>query len=347
MDAKEILLKILKIDSPSKKEEELANFLFKEIRKYGFEAIIEKDEVCNVVLGRSDFFIVTHMDTIRRQRKIKVNGEKIYGEGVSDAKASITSILLFLKKAKKLNLSIAFLSDEEEDAKGSEFFLKKHKPKIAIIMEPTSLKFCNYHAGNIEANFEIEGKESHGSFCDENAIDKFLQMANEIKSMKYWKKGLYFDSCISFQEIICQNPFYLNPGKCYGRIDARILAEQDAHEISNEIKNVIIKYGKIEFKEIWNGFVMNDDEIISICKRAAEKSNIDFKLDGMPSWTDAIKFNEKGIKCIVFGPGNLKISHTKNEYTEIKEIEKAAKFLYMLNEILTSFPEKNRYSYKL
>ncbi len=337
MQVKHVLLQLMNIKSFSKKEKNFAEFLLNEIKKMGHEA--EIDEVCNVMVhGNEKIVVATHSDTIDREVEMKEENGKVYGIGASDAKASIASLLLFLKKARKLNFSIAILSDEEEDATGSEIYLRNHHPEMAIIMEPTSLKICHYHAGNIEASFEIHGEESHGSFCNENVIERTIKMFSEVKKMNYWKRGRYFDSCVAIQEINCQNPYYLNPAICTGRLEARLLAEQDADETAGEIKKIVKEYGKINFREIWNGFVLEkDEEIIKICRKSMKKCGGNFVLDGMPSWTDALKFNEKGIKCVVFGPGELKYSHTKNEYIRLEEIEKATKFLISFNEVLNDF----------
>ena len=332
MHAKDLLLELLKIPSYSKREDAMADFILKFAKEAGHDAEMDGKNV--IINASNEFVVATHMDTIEREMAIKARGNKIYGRGASDAKASIASILLFINKARKLNFTIAFLSDEEEDATGSKHFVEKYKAKEAIIMEPTSLKICPYHAGSIEVYFEVESKESHGSFCN-GAINKAIKMIEELHEMPYWENGKYFDSCLVVQEIKSVNPYYLNPEKCNGRIEARLLPGQNAKEIAKEMKRVMEKYGNAKFTEIWNGFEINEgDDLIKKARKACEKAKIPFSLDGMPSWTDAIIFNEAGVKSIVFGPGNLKSSHTNEEYVEIEEIEKASLFLHALNEIM-------------
>ncbi len=331
MHAKELLLKLLKIPSYPKNEGEMAEFIFNEARKSGHDVEIDESNV--VIHAGKDFVVATHMDTIERKAEIKTEGNKIYGRGASDAKASIASLLIFLNKVRELNFTIAFLSDEEEDATGSRSFVKKYEAKEAIIMEPTSLKICHHHAGNVEAIFEIKGEESHGSFCN-GAINDAIEMIEELHMLPYWKKGKYFDSCLAIQEIKGINPYYLNPEKCEGRVEARLLPNQNAKNIANEMKKIMESYGNADFTEIWNGFeIFENDGLIRKMEKACNKAKIPLLLAGMPSWTDAIIFNEAGIKSIVFGPGNLKASHTKNEYVEIGEIEKATKLLIALNDL--------------
>ncbi len=333
MHVKDLLITLLKIPSYSKKEEEMMNFLADYVAKAGYEAKIE-DNMNLFIDGGSRLCVATHMDTIEREMPLRVEKNMIYGRGASDAKASIAAILLFLERVKELRLSIAFLSDEEEDAKGSQSFVKKHKLREAIIMEPTSLGVCHYQAGSIEAVFEVEDEETHGSFCG-GAIDASMEMIEKIKKMDCWKKGKYFDSCITVQEIKSINPYYLNPAKCEGRIEARLLAEQEAEEIAEKMGKIIEEYGKVEFREIWNGFELNEkEEIIQMAERACSRASIPFQLTAMPSWTDAIVFNNASIKCIIFGPGELKYAHTVNESVKIEEIEKAAEFLLAINEAI-------------
>jgi len=335
MHAKDLLLSLLKIPSYSKEEKEMMDFIADSIAKMGYEAKIE-DEMNLVIDAGHEMYIATHMDTIRREMPVRIEENRIYGRGASDAKASIAAILLFLERARELNVSVAFLSDEEEDAKGSQAFVKKHRPKNAIIMEPTSLRICNYQAGSIEAIFEIESDEIHGSFCG-GAIDRAMEMLDKLKAMECWKKGKYFDSCLTVQEIKSINPYYLCPAKCEGRIEARLLAEQKADEVAGEMKTIIERYGKVDFKEIWNGFEIGENEkLLQIAKRACFDASISFSLDGMPSWTDAIIFNNAAIKCIIFGPGELKYAHTMKEFVRVEEIEKAAEFLLALNKAIAN-----------
>ncbi|WP_456421096.1 M20/M25/M40 family metallo-hydrolase, partial [Thermococcus sp.] len=75
-----------------------------------------------------------------------------------------------------------------------------------------------------------------------------------------------------------------------------------------------------------------DEEIVQLAKKAMEVTDID-EFGGMRSWTDAINFMYNGTRTIVFGPGNLDISHTKNEHIDVRDVVTASEFLKALNEI--------------
>ena len=50
---------------------------------------------------------------------------------------------------------------------------------------------------------------------------------------------------------------------------------------------------------------------------------IDCELMGVPYGTDAKAFSRAGIQTVVLGPGSIDQAHTKDEWVEIDQLEKA------------------------
>ena len=50
----------------------------------------------------------------------------------------------------------------------------------------------------------------------------------------------------------------------------------------------------------------------------------------VPFGTDASTIAEAGIPAVVFGPGDIRQAHTKDEWIELDQIERAAEILYRL-----------------
>ncbi|RLF83446.1 acetylornithine deacetylase, partial [Thermococci archaeon] len=265
----------------------------------------------------------------------------VYGTGASDVKGGLASVLLMMESLKRgnqeLNVGVVFVSDEEKGGMGSALFMERYKPKMAIVIEPTDLEVHIAHAGNIEAYFEVNGKEAHGA-CPEsgiNAIDQTYKMIEELKGLEPFKqKGKYFDAYIGLQELICENPYYLIPALCKGRLEARLLPTQEVEDILDLIEPILEEYTlKYEYTEIWDGYELDEDEeIVQLAKKAMDEVGIE-DFGGMRSWTDAINFMYNGTKTIVFGPGNLDISHTKSERIDVRDVVEASEFLKKINEI--------------
>ena len=53
-------------------------------------------------------------------------------------------------------------------------------------------------------------------------------------------------------------------------------------------------------------------------------------IEGLSAWTDAALLNSAGIPAICFGPGDIALAHSAEEYVPVDEIEKAAAVLERL-----------------
>ncbi|ADT83612.1 M20/M25/M40 family metallo-hydrolase [Thermococcus barophilus] len=341
--AKEILINLLRIPSPSGKEDRLALHIMEFLHKLGYDVHIESDgEIINLIVNPdAELFYEVHMDTIDIRVQPFIRGNIVYGTGASDVKGGLASILLMLESLKKedkdLNVGIVFVSDEEKGGRGSALFMERYRPKMAIVLEPTDLEVHIAHAGNIEAYFEVDGKEAHGACPEsgENAIELTYKMLEELKALEPFKqKGKYFDPHVGLQELVCENPYYLIPALCKGRLEARLLPEQEVEDILDLFDPILEEYTlRYEYTEIWDGYELDEsEEIVQIAKRAMDLTGLD-EFGGMRSWTDAINFMYNGTKTIVFGPGNLDISHTKNEHIDVRDVVKASEFLTAVNDI--------------
>ncbi|WP_460041079.1 M20/M25/M40 family metallo-hydrolase [Thermococcus atlanticus] len=341
--AKEILLRLLKIPSPSGQEDRIMLHIMEFLHKLNYDVHIESDgQIIDLVVNPdADLFYEVHVDTIPMRVEPFVRGNIVYGTGASDIKGGAAAILLMLenlrREGKDLNVGIVFVSDEEHGGRGSALFMERYKPKMAVVLEPTDLEVHIAHAGNIEAYFEVDGKEAHGA-CPEsgiNAIDQTFRMLEEFKKLEPFNaRGRYFDAHIGLQELVCENPYYLIPALCKGRVEARLLPEQEVEDILDLMEPIFEEYTiRYEYTEIWDGYELEpDEEIVQLAKKAMEVTDID-EFGGMRSWTDAINFMYNGTRTIVFGPGNLDISHTKNEHIDVRDVVTASEFLKALNEI--------------
>ncbi|WP_324735850.1 M20/M25/M40 family metallo-hydrolase [Thermococcus sp. SY098] len=341
--AKEILINLLRIPSPSGKEDRLALHIMEFLHKLGYDVHIESDgEIINLIVNPdAELFYEVHMDTIDIRVQPFIRGNIVYGTGASDVKGGLASILLMLESLKKegkdLNVGIVFVSDEEKGGRGSALFMERYRPKMAIVLEPTDLEVHIAHAGNIEAYFEVDGKEAHGACPEsgENAIELAYKMLEELKALEpFNQKGKYFDPHVGLQELVCENPYYLIPALCKGRLEARLLPEQEVEDILDLFDPILEEYTlRYEYTEIWDGYELDEnEEIVQIAKKAMDSTGLD-EFGGMRSWTDAINFMYNGTKTIVFGPGNLDISHTKNEHIDVRDVVKASEFLTAVNDI--------------
>lgn len=331
MNAVNILRDLVKIQSPSGKEDELINYIIDILTEIGYEPILyEVENIKNVILNQnSKLWIFAHLDTVPIKRNFEFDGKFAYGTGVCDVKGSIAAILLALNEVNDLKFGVAFVSDEEEGGKGSEIIAKHFEPRKAIVMEPTSLKIANIHYGSLEVIATFTGLSSHGSMPEfgENAIEMAIKCISEIKEKVKTTK-------VSIIEMHGGCKEYVIPDKCTVRLDFIFPPEIRSSELKSELIKIFSNYNvNVKIEDEANGFV-SSNEICLLLEKAIRSAGMKVEYGIMPSWTDAINLNKFGWDVVVFGPGELQYCHTTRERISIDEINKAKEILKSLNSII-------------
>ncbi len=318
-----LLKTLVEIESLSKREDKIKEFVKAYLINLGYK-IVEGDYYI-ATQSNSDLIVATHLDTVSIKNQFFTDGIHAYGTGVCDAKASVTAMLIAAEK--KLNYTLAFFCDEEEDGLGSKEFVKSwNKGRFAIIMEPTNLKIASKHYGSFELIVEIQGEEAHGAFPEIgiNAIDKAFELYNKLKDKKLKITPLKINSGSEEYIIpnICKIKFeiFLNP----------------IEKISDYLKKIefIKNFGKYEIQHAYEGYISR--EVVNYLEKALKMAKLNISHMEIKSWTDALNLKEK-FDVVVWGPGSLEFCHTKKEKIKIEEIIKAVEVLFFLNFL---FPSK-------
>jgi len=316
-----LLKTLVEIESPSKKEDKIKEFVKKYLENLGYEVVERKYYLAT--RSDTDLIVATHLDTVPVKSKFSCDGVYAYGTGVCDAKANITAMLLAAEKG--LSYTLAFFCDEEEDGLGSKEFVDSWKEgRFVIVMEPTDLKIASKHWGNFELIIEIKGKEAHGAFPEDgiNAIEKTLELYNKLKELNLKINPLKING---------GSEEYVIPNICKIKFEIFLNPEE---KISDYLKKIefIKDFGKYEIDHAYEGYVSK--EIMYYIEKALKMSNLPVSYTEMKSWTDALNLKEK-FDVVVWGPGDLRICHTKEEKIKIEDIKKAVEVLINLNSLFS------------
>ncbi len=344
---KELLVELLRIRSPSGEEEAISRFICDIISEFGYdpELIHISGRSYNVIVNNMrdpDLLIATHMDTVSLDIPISVSGNIIKGTGACDAKGSIVTMILTLMKTRiPDNISFAFFSDEEMSGSGSMSYLRNHKPKSVIILEPTELNVCFEGYGAVEGEIILVGRRIHPSVADRlqehNVIGKLPILMDKLAhcfSEEGMKFVVYAVDCGSKEE------FWL-PSRCSIAFDILVpygLTAKKCISILREQSEIYhFEYRVTEYSD---PFRTTDEEFIRKVSYAYEKVfNSRVRTAIMPSWTDANNFAAMGIPVAVFGPGSLLYAHSEYERVNIMDIIGASRFLIELVNAFSNQPK--------
>lgn len=150
---------------------------------------------------KEQMLILTHIDTVWPVGKIQkmpfyVSGDKIFGPGVLDMKASITMLLFSLKALNELNIQpkkkiSVFINSAEEIGDEASYEVIKtlaRKSDCVLCLEPSlpggNLKI--QRKGRLVVRLEAKGKAAHAGHPEKgvNAIDELIHQLQRIKEIE-------------------------------------------------------------------------------------------------------------------------------------------------------------------
>ena len=66
-----------------------------------------------------------------------------------------------------------------------------------------------------------------------------------------------------------------------------------------------------------------DAPLVRALGAALSSAGEDVRIEGLSAWTDAAILNAAGIPSVCFGPGDIALAHSPEEWVDMEEIERA------------------------
>ena len=189
---------LVKIDSPSGEEHDIAQYLSERLKRLGLN--VTKDDYGNVIArseGDTPLMLSAHMDTVEPGRGIapRVNVDKIESDGTTilggDCKAGLTAILEALDslnqdKVKHIPIEVVLTREEETGLIGAanlDFSLIKSKEAVVFDGEGPVSQITSSSPTYIGFDIEITGQSAHAGVEPEkglSAIKIAAQLINKL-----------------------------------------------------------------------------------------------------------------------------------------------------------------------
>ncbi len=345
---KEIFFDLIKIYSPSGKEDRVANYIIKFLKNIGVKA--QKDNYGNVIAKvkgeGKPIALVAHMDTVEPSKNIKpiFNKDLIKSDGSTilgaDDKAGITEILIaveYLKKnrIKHRNVELIFTKDEEVGLKGAlNLDFSKIISKKALVIDS-----CN-PLGTIiigspyifVIDIMVYGKEAHSGANPEKGINAISIASKTISKIKTGK--INKNTSLNIGVIKGGKSFNIIPNKVEIKAEVRSYIKDDALKKIKSLKKIFYDCARMykmpcdfKYKLICKGYLYSKNDnlikkISKINKKIGVKTN--YKITGSGSDVNALVANN--IKAVDIAYGGKDV-HTTKESIKLSEILKMGEFL--------------------
>lgn len=360
-------LRLVRINSHSRKEGLIASFLAEKIRGMGGEVRFDdagekvKGEVGNLIAtfkgtpSKPPILLSAHMDTVvpgegvqpmEEEKIIKSDGKTVLG---GDDKSGIAIILEAIQVIKENqvphgDIEVVFTICEEAGLLGAKYLdITRLRSRYGLVLDSDDVGFLFTRApASCRLEFEIYGLEAHAGMAPEKGLSAIQLAAEAISSMKLGRIDWETTANLG----IMQGGVAVNiiPNHVSIQGEAR---SHDEVKLKNQVQHMIdcfdraingtvitvdgkIIRGRME-KNIYKDYdrmnLSEKSEIVQLVLRAAENKNLTVQTQAMGGGCDANIFNQKGIQVANLGTGMRNI-HTVSEYLILDEFIRAAEIIY-------------------
>jgi acetylornithine deacetylase len=244
----------------------------------------------------------------------------------------------------KRQIIIAAVTDEEYESLGMRAMLDTGiEAEYAILTEPTRLAICPAHRGFVWSEIEFSGRAAHGSRWD-IGIDAIrhaglvLSGIDELDAGELQNAGhsLLGRGSIHASTIVGGIGMSTYPDKCILRVERRTIPGESAEKSLRELDQICerVRARRPELNATVRliaaqepSDVAVDAPVVKSLVTALEAENLATPIEGLSAWTDAALLNAAGIPAVCFGPGDIALAHSAEEFVPVDEIEKATRVL--------------------
>ncbi|MDH4143512.1 MAG: ArgE/DapE family deacylase [Chloroflexota bacterium] len=292
----------------------------------------------------------------------EIRGERLYGRGAVDMKGGVAAILGAVRAlgsspgldALTGELLVVLVPSEEDGGQGTLAAIRElETADMAIITEPSQLDLVVAHAGAITFRLTVPGRAAHASHRREgvSALDKLFVLVRALEADEARRNESETDPLMRALGL----PYATIIGKVTGgewasTVLDRIVAEgrygvrlgQSPEEAADELRACIAASCAADpflrehpaTVEITGGqfgsarVPVDHGLVTSLTDAARAVTGRVPRLLGEPYGADMQMFvNVGGIPCVIFGPGDVRVAHSADEWVPLDEVEACAAVL--------------------
>jgi len=282
--------------------------------------------------GSGGIAYAAHLDTVPAgddwtREDGEVEAGRVYGLGAADMKGGMAAMLAAARvlKEEELPFSLLITTDEEELMTGAEFLAKRpevRKASAILVGEPTDLRVAWKEKGISRLTLTAHGVAAHASmpWNGDNAIMRMASLLDKLDPMLKVPEGPTDDLTLVVSTIRGGTRNNIVPDRCDAQLNARFPYPLTAKEVRERIMRTLEgeSYDIIMQYELPAFETSPDTALI--------RELLDAGADGIFAVayaTEAAIYSTVNPLVAVCGPGSPNMAHTKDEYVERWQLERA------------------------
>jgi acetylornithine deacetylase len=290
----------------------------------------------------------SHLDTVSVEGmtvppfELTTVGDRLHGRGACDTKGSGAAMLWALKNyasdpAARRNAGVLFVLDEEARMTGAQAFATgalREFPRLRgiIVGEPTGLRPLVAHNGALRWRTITRGVAAHSAdpTRGRSAIRAMLEVVARLEErfIPLAKRDfpLTGRAAASINTIRGGRASNIIPDFCEITVDRRLVPGESAEEILAQ-RDAALAGLEVEHDELYLAPPLPPGSSTALhawMQPAFQALALDSTAAGAPYATDASHYAAAGAPVLVLGPGDIAQAHTKDEWLDRRELDRAA-----------------------
>jgi acetylornithine deacetylase len=332
---------LVETPSPSGREEPLVDALESWLRALGLAPRrLGRNLVLEAGSGPRGLLLNSHLDTVpacagwtRAPLAWTREGDRLYGLGANDAKASVTAMIAaFVALAAALRTSasgrllLALTCDEETGGQGLEAILHQLPAfDAALVGEPTGLQLCIAQKGLLVLNVTSHGEACHVAHADRvhatNAIEVAARDILALRAADLSRPHALLGPVSAHATVIRAGERHnVIPDRCEWTIDLRTTPAYTHDELTALIRAALASEVRVKSDRLRPLATDASSAIVQSCRRARPSA----PLVGSATLSDAAHLAH--VPVVKVGPGETERSHRADEFVLVRELAEGAAF---------------------
>ena len=341
------LCELVRIDSPSKEEEDISKHLEDRLRILGFQ--VKRDAYGNVIAsepGEDPLLLSAHMDTVEPGRGIKpqVRGDRIESDGTTilgaDCKAGVAAILEALESAAEADrarrpVQVVFTRDEEIGLVGAsnlDYSMIRAKESVVFDGNGPVNRITGSSPTYVAFDVSIKGRAAHAGVEPEkglSAIRIATDIISELPQGRLDEETTFNVGLISGgtvrnavpADVTFNGEFRSHNTETVDLLRMQVLTT--LRQARQRYQDAIIQEELEVMFQMYN--LDPNDPIVRLVSQVMREMNLNPDIQPSGGGTDANAMRLNGIDCVVVGMSTNEM-HTVNEYVLISELVNTARF---------------------
>ena len=302
--------------------------------------------------GGKSLMLNAHMDIVGQGGMSdpwspRVEGDRLYGRGAWDMKASLAAIMLAGRDAARLGLRgdviVTAVADEEYASIGVQDVVRRMSADAAIVTEPTGLNLCVAHKGFVWLEVETSGVAAHGSL-PEKGVDAIVKMGPVLVGLAALDRELRArpghhlvgPASVHASLIAGGQELSTYPDRCLLSIERRTIPGESTAEVERQIAAILERASTADpaFHAVQRTLlvrepftVSTEEPIVKLAHRyLAQTLGYDPQVLGWGGWMDSAFLSAAGIPTVILGPDG-EGAHADVEWVDLPSAARTADVL--------------------